>query len=209
MDEEETGHVAFDYLARPRLWLLRHGQTEWSKSGQHTGLTDIPLTEKGEEQAAAARPKLADVHFDLVLASPYQRAIRTAELAGFDRVTEEPEAHEWDYGDYEGISSEQVRKDRPGWLIWNDGVPNGETINQVAGRADTVIARVLALQKSGQHPDAVKNVLLVAHGHFLRVLTARWLKMAPGAGRHFVLGTGSVSRLGWDKRTPGIEKLNA
>lgn len=187
----------------PRLWLLRHGETEWSKSGQYTGLTDLPLTEHGEEQARSARPALAGVEFDLVLTSPLQRARRTAELAGFPDALVEPNAHEWDYGDYEGINSALVRSRNPGYLIWKHGVPNGESLAHVAGRADAIISRVLVPDVDGTVP---RNALLVAHGHFLRVLTARWLEMAPMEGRHFVLGTAKVCTLGWDKRTPAIEQ---
>ncbi|WP_049759033.1 histidine phosphatase family protein [Renibacterium salmoninarum] len=199
--------VPWDHVTLPKLWLLRHGETAWSKSGQYTGLTDLPLTEHGEEQAVSARPALTGVDFDLVLSSPSQRARRTAELAGFADAVVEPLAHEWDYGDYEGVLSAQVRKDRPGYLIWNDGVPAGETIEQVAARADAVIARILSPQTEGPHAgEVVENELLVAHGHFLRILTARWLELAPIEGRHFVLGTAKVCTLGWDKRTPAIEQ---
>ena len=187
----------------PRLWLLRHGETEWSKSGQYTGLTDLALTDKGEEQAKSARPALSGVDFDLVLTSPLQRARRTAALAGFPDAVVEPAAHEWDYGDYEGINSADVRAKNPAYLIWTDGVPNGETLEQVAARADSIIARVQAPQPDG---STLANALLVAHGHFLRILTARWLQLAPVEGRHFVLGTAKVCTLGWDKRTPAIEQ---
>lgn len=191
----------------PKLWLLRHGETEWSRSGQYTGLTDLPLTEHGEEQALSARPALAGIDFGLLLSSPSQRARRTAELAGFPDAAVEPLAHEWDYGDYEGINSAEVRRQNPGYLIWNDGVPGGETIDQVAARADAVISRVLSAQPTGASAgQVVDNALLVAHGHFLRVLTARWLNLAATEGRHFVLGTAKVCTLGWDKQTPAIEQ---
>ncbi|WP_125613064.1 histidine phosphatase family protein [Specibacter cremeus] len=185
----------------PRLWLLRHGETEWSRSGQYTGLTDLPLTAEGEEQARSARPALDGVDFDLVLTSPLQRARRTAALAGFPDAVVEPNAHEWDYGDYEGVNSADVRAGNPAYLIWDDGVPNGETIEQVASRADSVIARVRAPRAD----HGTRNVLVVAHGHFLRILTARWLELPAGEGRHFVLGTAKVCTLGWDKKTPAIE----
>ncbi len=195
--------VPADQIAAPKLWLLRHGETEWSKSGQYTGLTDLPLTEKGEEQAKSAKAALSGVEFDLVLTSPLQRARRTAALAGYPDAVVEPVAHEWDYGDYEGINSADVRAKNPGYLIWTDGVPNGETVDQVAARADSIIARVLSPRPDGK---VVANALLVAHGHFLRVLTARWLTLAAVEGRHFVLGTAKVCTLGWDKRTPAIEQ---
>ncbi|WP_434616383.1 histidine phosphatase family protein [Arthrobacter sp. A5] len=189
--------------APPKLWLLRHGETEWSRSGQYTGLTDLPLTELGEEQALSAKAALRGVDFDLVLTSPLQRARRTAGIAGFPDAIVEPAAHEWDYGDYEGINSAEVRAENPGYLIWKDGVPNGETLAQVASRADGIIARVLSTQPDGA---MVGNALLVAHGHFLRVLAARWLELDAFEGRHFLLGTAKICTLGWDKRTPAIEQ---
>ncbi len=196
----------------PRLWLLRHGETEWSRDGRYTGLTDLPLTQHGEEQATAARGQLAGVDFGLVLTSPLQRAVRTAELAGFPDAEVLPFAHEWDYGDNEGRDSAQVRKENPGYLIWNDGAPNGETLDQVSARADRVIARVQAGcgTPADGNPDAepVENALLVAHGHFLRVVAARWLQFDAIEGRRFVLGTAAVCALGWDKRTPAIVQWN-
>lgn len=181
---------------RPQLWILRHGETEWSKSGQYTGLTDLPLTVEGEQQAVEARKVLDAVDFDLVLTSPLRRARRTAELAGFPDAQQEPLAVEWDYGEYEGISSDLIRKDNPDYLIWTHGVPNGESLDDVAARADKIVARVL---ESG-----LDNVLVVAHGHFSRILTARWLGLDAHEGRHFVLGTAKVCTLGWDKKTPAI-----
>lgn len=189
--------------ALPKLWLLRHGETEWSRSGQYTGLTDLPLTPTGEEQARSAIPALAAVSFDLVLTSPLQRARRTAELVGFPDAEIEPRACEWDYGDYEGINSADIRAKNPSYLIWTDGVPNGESLSQVAARADAIIARVQGPQVSG---GTVANALLVAHGHFLRILAARWLQLDAVEGRHFLLGTAKVCTLGWDKRTPAIEQ---
>ncbi len=183
-------------IARPQLWILRHGETEWSKSGQYTGLTDLPLTVEGEQQAVEARKVLDAIDFDLVLTSPLRRARRTAELAGFPDAQREPLAVEWNYGDYEGISSDLIRKDNPDYLIWTHGVPNGEALADVAARADKIIARVL---ESG-----LDNVLVVAHGHFSRILTARWLELEPVEGRHFILGTAKVCTLGWDKKTPAI-----
>ncbi|MGG5174692.1 histidine phosphatase family protein [Pseudarthrobacter sp. J1763] len=182
--------------ARPQLWILRHGETEWSKSGQYTGLTDLPLTAEGERQAVSARKVLDEVDFDLVLTSPLRRARRTAELAGFPDAEVEPLAVEWNYGDYEGVSSDLIRKDNADYLIWTSGVPNGETLEEVAARADAIVQRVL---NSG-----LENVLVVAHGHLSRILTARWLQLAPVEGRHFVLGTAKVCTLGWDKKTPAV-----
>ncbi len=196
----------------PRLWLLRHGETEWSRDGRYTGLTDLALTENGEQQALDARRNFDGVDFDLVLSSPLQRALRTAELAGFPDAEVLPYAHEWDYGDNEGRSSALVREENPGYLIWNDGVPNGETLDQVSERADRVIARVQAGcgTPADRDPGAtpVQNALLVAHGHFLRVVAARWLQFGGIEGRRFVLGTAAVCALGWDKRTPAIVHWN-
>ncbi|MEZ2372731.1 histidine phosphatase family protein [Arthrobacter sp. RCC_34] len=180
----------------PQLWLLRHGETEWSKSGQYTGLTDLPLTEEGERQALRAGGVLKGVEFRDVLTSPLQRARRTAELAGFPDAQLEPDAVEWNYGDYEGVNSADVRAKNPGYLIWTDGVPNGETIDEVAERADRIVERV----RSGGAGD----VLVVAHGHFCRILAARWLELDPVEGRHFLLGTARVCTLGWDKKTPAV-----
>lgn len=180
-----------------RLWLLRHGETEWSRSGQYTGLTDLPLTAEGEEQARSARAALDGVGFGLVLTSPLVRARRTAELAGFPEAQPEPNAVEWDYGDYEGVRSADIRKDNPDYLIWKDGVPNGETLEHVGERADRIVQRV--------RTAGVENALVVAHGHFCRILAARWLGLPASSGRHFVLGTAKACRLGWDKKTPAIE----
>ncbi|GAB4098970.1 histidine phosphatase family protein [Sinomonas halotolerans] len=180
-----------------RLWLLRHGETEWSRSGQYTGLTDLPLTEEGEQQARDAREALDGVDFGLVLTSPLQRARRTAELAGFADAQTEPNAVEWDYGDYEGIRSAAIRQENPDYLIWTHGVPNGEALEAVGGRADRIVERVRA--------SGVENALVVAHGHFCRILAARWLGLDAAAGRHFILGTAKACRLGWDKKTPAIE----
>ncbi|WP_241521911.1 histidine phosphatase family protein [Arthrobacter pityocampae] len=196
----------------PRLWLLRHGETEWSRDGRYTGLTDLPLTGHGEEQALAAREHLQGIDFDLVLTSFLQRAVRTAELAGFPDAEVLPYAHEWDYGDNEGLVSATVRAENPDYLIWNDGAPNGETLAQVVERADRVIARVQAGcgTDADQDPGAtpVQNALLVAHGHFLRIVAARWLQFGGIEGRRFVLGTAAVCALGWDKHTPAIVHWN-
>ena len=190
-------------LGGPKLWLLRHGETEWSRSGQYTGLTDLPLTQVGEDQARSAQAALAGVDFDLVLTSPLQRAHRTAILAGFPEAIVEPNAVEWDYGDYEGVDSAVVRAENPGYLIWDNGVPNGETLEQVGERADRIVSRALAITREDGNPA---NVLLVAHGHFLRIMAARWLRLPAGSGRHFVLGTAKVCTLGWDTQPPAIEQ---
>lgn len=191
-----------DISPLPRLWLLRHGETEWSRAGNYTGLTDLPLTLEGEEQAVQAGAVLASTAFDMVLTSPLQRARRTAELAGFDGAVVVPDAHEWDYGDYEGVKSADIRARNPEYLIWTHGVPNGETLASVAGRADRIIADVRARLAGGG------NALLVSHGHFSRIVAARWLGLPPDQGAHFLLGTAKVCTLGWDKRTPAIEAWN-
>ncbi|WP_309070336.1 histidine phosphatase family protein [Arthrobacter sp.] len=196
----------------PNLWLLRHGETEWSRDGNYTGLTDLPLTEGGEQQARDAAGRLTGVDFDVVFTSPLQRARRTAELAGFPNAEVLPHAHEWDYGDNEGRNSVKVREENPGYLIWKDGAPNGETLAEVGARADRIISRVQAGcgTPADQDPNAVpvRNALLVAHGHFLRILTARWLEFDAVEGRRFILGTAAVCALGWDKHTPAILRWN-
>lgn len=184
-------------VPRVQLWLLRHGETEWSRSGQHTGLTDVPLTPDGERSAVAAKEVLRSIEFDQVLTSPLQRARRTATLAGYPDAELESRAVEWDYGGYEGISTDIIRKDVPDWSVWTHGVPQGESIESVAARADAVIGRVLA-------EPAHDNVLLVGHSHFLRLLTARWVDLAPQEGHHFIIGTGKVCTLGWDRATRAV-----
>jgi len=192
--------VAHDEDDRPRLWLVRHGETEWSRSGQHTSRTDIPLTALGRRQAAGVARKLANHEFAFVLSSPKVRALETAELAGFgDRVETTDDLFEWDYGEDEGRATPEIREDRPGWTIWVDGPLGGETAEAVAARVDRVIARVR---------DADDDVLVFAHGHVLRVLAARWIGEPPTEGRFFELGTATVSVLGWERETPTIERWN-
>ena len=182
------------------IWLVRHGETEWSLSGAHTGRTDIPLTANGEIQAAALGRRLAGHSFDLVLTSPMARARETCRLAGFgDRAEIDPDLVEWNYGDYEGKSTAEIRRWRPDWLLWRDGVPNGETVEGVGERADRVIARV-----AGVNGD----VALFAHGHVLRILTARWLGLEAAAGRLFALGTATLSTLGYEHETRVITSWN-
>ena len=174
--------------ALPEIWLVRHGETEWSLSGAHTGRTDIPLTGNGRSQAEALGCALAGHAFALVLSSPRSRALETCRLAGFGDVVEiDPDLAEWDYGDYEGRTTREIRAERPGWSLWRDGVPEGETIDQVATRAERVLERV-------RH--ATGDVVLFAHGHILRILTARYLGLEPAAARLFALGTASISTLG-------------
>ena len=186
-------------MATPELWIVRHGETEWSRVRKHTGRTDLPLTEAGERAAVAIAERLDGVHFDLVLASPLKRAWRTAELAGLS-PSPEPRIQEWDYGEYEGRRTVDIREERPDWLVWEDSVPGGETIEQVAERADQVIARVCA--------EASERALVVAHGHVLRILALRWIGADPKLGRHLRLETAKISVLGWDRGVPLIERWN-
>jgi len=182
------------------LWLFRHGQTIWSETGQHTGRTDLPLTDDGRRRARAIGRRLAGRPFAIVLCSPLARAIDTCGLAGYGDVAElADDLLEWNYGDYESRSTLDVQKERPGWSLWRDGVPGGETARQVGTRARRVIRRA----------DSVDgDVALFAHGHLLRVLTACWLGLAPAEGRLFVLGTASVSVLGFEHDTRIIDKWN-
>jgi broad specificity phosphatase PhoE len=177
------------------LILLRHGETAWSLAGRHTGRTDIPLTAHGEAAAAALAPMLARRHFVAVFSSPARRAVTSAALAGLDNAKPDPDLWEWDYGGYEGMTTRQIREQRPGWYLWRDGViPGdaehpGETVDQVGQRVDRVLARATPLLADG-------DVVMVAHAHVLRVLTARYLELEPSAGRLFRLDTGTISTLG-------------
>ncbi|MEU0054315.1 histidine phosphatase family protein [Streptomyces sp. NPDC006309] len=191
------------------LLLVRHGETEWSRSGRHTSWTDLPLTGHGEEQAKSLVPLLTGRTYALALASPLSRAIRTAELAGLPGVTTDPGLREWDYGGYEGITTVDIHRDRPAWDLWTDGVPPGpdghpgESPAQVGARADRVLARVDAALT-----EDAGDVVLVAHAHFLRVLTARRLGLPPAEGRLFQLATGTVSRLSTEHGRPVIAEWN-
>ncbi len=182
------------------LWLIRHGETEWSRSGAHTGRTNIPLTGQGRAEAAALGSLLAGRRFALVLTSPLGRAYDTCKLAGFgDAAQTDPDLREWDYGDYEGRSTAEIRREAPDWSLWTSGVPNGETVEQVGDRAQRVIARATAVDG---------DVALFAHGHVLRILAARWLGLAPDCGRLFAMGTASVSTLGYERETRVITRWN-
>ncbi|SHM18141.1 histidine phosphatase family protein [Actinacidiphila paucisporea] len=180
------------------LVLIRHGETEWSMTGRHTSYTDLPLTAHGEEQARSLAPLLASRHISCVLTSPMQRARDTAKLAGLDHTKVDPGLREWDYGGYEGVTTRDILRERPGWDLWTDGVipgPEGhpgESPQQIGERADRVLARAEAAFANGDGGD----VVLVAHAHFLRVLTARRLGLPPADGALFQLATGTVSRLG-------------
>jgi broad specificity phosphatase PhoE len=176
--------------ALPIVCLARHGETAWSLSGQHTGLTDIPLTERGERDARRLGERLQGRSFAKVLTSPLQRAARTCALAGFGTAAEvDKDLVEWDYGEYEGRRSAEIHVHRPDWQLFRDGCPGGESPLQMGARADRVVNRVRAVEG---------DVLLFSSGHFLRVLTARWLGLDPGAGRYFLLGTASLSTLGYE-----------
>jgi len=174
----------------PVIYLARHGETAWSLSGQHTGLTDLPLTKDGEDAARRLGKRLKGLSVTKVFTSPLQRAARTCELAGFGAVAQfDPDLVEWNYGKYEGLRTSEIQRTRPDWKLFRDGCPGGETLDQIGTRADRVVDRVRALNG---------NVLLFSSGHFLRVLAARWLRLDPAAGRYFVLGTASLSALGYE-----------
>jgi broad specificity phosphatase PhoE len=188
--------------ALPAVYLARHGETAWSLSGQHTGMTDLPLTERGERNARRLGERLRGLQFAQIVTSPLQRAARTCELAGFGSACEvDRDLVEWNYGDYEGRTSVEIHAERPGWQIFRDGCPGGETPGQIGDRADRVIGRVRAVQG---------DVLLFSSAHFLRVLAARWLGLEPRAGRYLLLGTASLSALGYehDRSQPVIRLWN-
>jgi broad specificity phosphatase PhoE len=174
----------------PAIYLARHGETAWSLSGQHTGLTDIPLTERGERNARSLGERLKGIDFARVFTSPLIRAKRTCELAGFGAVAEvDPELVEWDYGAYEGLKTADIVKQKPGWQIFRDSCPGGESIEDIGARADRVIARLKKLDG---------NVLVFSSAHFLRVLAACWLGLGPAGGRLLWLGTATLSILGYE-----------
>jgi len=182
-----------------RLVLLRHGETEWSRDGRHTSTTDLPLTDVGEAAATSLEPRLAEAQFDLVLTSPRQRARRTAELAGFPHAQLDSDLAEWAYGDYEGVTTDEIRETVPGWTVWTHPSPGGESADEVSARLDRVIER------AREH----RRTLVFAHGHSLRVLTARWLCQPADEGRFFRLDTSTVSVLGFERETPVLLKWNS
>ncbi|MFL5778949.1 MAG: histidine phosphatase family protein [Chloroflexota bacterium] len=185
---------------RPDVWLVRHGETEWSLSGQHTGRSDIPLTDAGRAQGTALGEELAGHDFGLVLTSPRQRARETARLAGFgDRAVVDADLAEWDYGEFEGLTTPEIRDRVPGWRIWDGPWPGGETCQQIGQRADRVISRLRA---------AEGDVLVFSHGHVLRVLAARWIGLSPADGGHLALSVATISVLGWERTEPAIERWN-
>jgi broad specificity phosphatase PhoE len=174
----------------PKVYLARHGETTWSLSGQHTGRTDIPLTPRGEQNARQLGQRLQGQRFALALSSPLQRARRTCELAGFGgQMVLEPDLMEWDYGELEGKKTAEVLESHPGWFLFRDGCPGGESVAQIGARADRVVARLRS---------ASGDVLVFAHGHILRILAARWLGLPPGTAQFFLLSTASLSILGYE-----------
>ena len=183
------------------IYLVRHGETEWSLSGQHTGITDIPLTENGRKVAQRLEPVLAAETFVLVLTSPLERARETCELAGLgERAEIDRDLMEWNYGEYEGLTPEQIHAKSPGWMLFSDGCPGGESPEQVGTRVDRVIARVVA---------ADGNAALFAHGHVFRVFAARWLGLPAAAGCHFLLDTATLSILSYYRNIPAVKRWNA
>lgn len=184
---------------KQQVYLVRHGETQWSVNGRHTGRTDIPLTTPGREMAARLAPILQRQRFESVFSSPLQRARETCALAGFDRVTLDEDLLEWDYGSYEGKTPQQIRTLAPGWLLFRDGCPDGESAEQVRERLDRIVGRVRAIPG---------NVALFAHGHILRALGARWIGLAVAQGSHFRLDTATVCVLGYYHGVPAIERWN-
>ena len=188
-------------MQRQQVYLIRHGETEWSLSGRHTGITDIPLTENGPRAAKRLETALTKETFTAVLTSPLERARKTSELAGFGgRAEIEFDLMEWNYGEYEGLTSKQIREKVPGWILFRDGCPGGESPGQIGARVDRVIARVRAVDG---------RVALFAHGHVFRVFAARWLGLPVLAGCHFLLDTATLNILGYDREIPAVTTWNA
>ena len=186
-----------------QLWLLRHGATEWAKNGRHTGSTDLPLLPEGEEEAKQLAPALTTHQFAAVFSSPLQRATRTCELGGLGQQRHTMDTlREWDYGDYEGITTPEIRKTNPNWTVWSHGCPNGEDAESVQQRCEHTIAIALAAPGEG-------DVALFAHGHVLRALTGTWLGLGAAGGRYFLLGTGTICILGFERGQRAIARWNA
>lgn len=184
------------------MWLVRHGETEWARLGRHTGRTDIALTDKGRDQARALGRRLAGHTFGLVLTSPLGRAAETAAICGYaDTAVPDPDLMEWDYGEHEGRTTAEIRGDFPDWTIWRGPWPAGETIDQVAARADRIVARL-------HRADIEGDALVFAHGHLLRILAASWIGLPPASGGLFELATATLSIVGWQRETPSIELWN-
>jgi broad specificity phosphatase PhoE len=182
------------------VWLVRHAETEWSRSGRHTGHTDVPLLDEGRERAREIAPRLAAIDFALVLVSPLERARETARLAGLgDPCQVREDLLEWDYGDYEGVTTPEIREQRPDWYLWRDGVPNGETADEVAARCDRVIDEIVSVDG---------NVAIFAHGHILRALAARWVEEPVSFGGRLYLSTGSLSLLGFEREVRVLRLWN-
>lgn len=193
-----TGEPKFEAV------LMRHGQTEWSLNGRHTGNTDIPLTPEGELEAAAMTPHISGHTYDLVLSSPLGRALQTCQMVGLgNRVQIREDLREWDYGDYEGLTSEQIHRTDPDWLLWRDGCPGGESPEAVAARCDRIVDELLA-QASGGTGDAI----VFAHGHILRSLGARWCELPVAAGQHLLLSTAAASSLSFEHQARAIKFWN-
>ncbi|HKR99799.1 MAG TPA: histidine phosphatase family protein [Candidatus Dormibacteraeota bacterium] len=187
-------------MSQHEVVIVRHGETEWSREGRHTGRTDVPLTDRGRHEAEQLRGLLSKRSFSAVFTSPLRRALDTATLAGFgERLVVDPELQEWDYGEYEGRTSAEIRAAHPGWRLWHDGCPGGETLEQLAHRAESVIARLRAVDG---------DALVFAHGHVLRVITVRWLELAPVQAQHFALGPASPSTLGYEHDWPALQTWN-
>jgi broad specificity phosphatase PhoE len=188
-------------MATSEVWLVRHGETEWSAAGRHTGSTDLPLTGHGQDAARAVAPALHENKFAAVLTSPLRRARETCALAGLSGCAQVvDDLREWDYGDYEGLTTAQIRESRPGWTVWGDGCPGGESATDVGARADRVIALVRGVDG---------DVAVFAHGHFLRVLGARWCGLEPEAGAVLALDTATLCRLGWEREQAVVRMWNA
>ncbi|HEY1610793.1 MAG TPA: histidine phosphatase family protein [Paraburkholderia sp.] len=183
------------------IWLIRHGETEWSLSGQHTGRTDIALTDRGCEEARALAPRLAAQRFDVVLSSPMTRALETCRLAGLgDAAQREPELREWDYGQYEGLTTPQIRAQTPDWTVWSGPVPGGESLEQINARGNALIDRLLGMMPA--------RIALFSHAHFLRALAGCWIGDSASLGAHFALDTASVSILGFEHEQRAIRRWN-
>ena len=188
-------------MARPQLWLARHGETDWSAAGRHTGRTDVSLNDAGRDAARTLGALLAGQQFDAVLTSPLRRAVDTCAIAGFAAEARvDDDLREWDYGDYEGVTTAEIHRTRPDWSLFVDGCPDGESIDDVVARVDRVIERVR---------ETNATVLVFGHGHSLRVLAARWIGSPGGAGAHLVLATATLSHLGWERETRAIIRWNA
>ena len=187
--------------SEPKIYLLRHGETEWSLNGRHTGVTDIPLTENGRMIARLLQPILGREKFAMVLTSPLQRARETCELAGLSTLANiDRDLLEWNYGEYEGLTTEQIQQTKPNWSLFRDGCPDGESPLQIAVRADRIVAKIRAVDG---------NVALFAHGHILRVLAARWISLSESYGEHFLLDTATLNVLGYYGEAPAFKIWNA